>query len=260
MGNIHTILLGILIGVILTLIIKGVLFKFWCNFCDKASLIKKYWLFVIPFAIFSIIAYFFTLKYSNQMYIQTNLTILGQALTLIFAIFVGYFAFLQVVENRFEKLREKGYLYFKRPAYIRAIQLYEEAHSISPKNVSVLSNLIELYLITQSQDKLEKKLKLLGEIVIEDAEKLNFYYLKTARFLFKEELRIAKTELAVLIDFAKRTPLSYVPWQFDDLQKTEIYKHLTGDAKKILVNLISYISKKLTLEQKNAFEDGNYTF
>jgi tetratricopeptide (TPR) repeat protein len=253
------ILVGIFIGVLSTLLIQKTFFKFWNNFCNKASLIKKYWLFVIPFIILGSVSYFFVLKYSGPEHLQANLTILGQVLTLTFAIFVGYFAFLQVVSNKLANLRERGYANFRKLSYVRAIQCYEEAHLINSKDYNILANLVELYLITQAQEKLEKKLKLLEEIVIEDEEKICYYYLKTARFLFKEDLKTAKEELKVLIEIAKRAPLSYVPWGFDEIQKTEIYRSLTGDAKKILVNLIKYISKQLTPEQQKSFESGNYT-
>lgn len=253
------ILIGIFIGALLILLIQKLFLRFWNNFCNKAALIKKYWLFIIPFVILSIVSYFLTFKYSSPEHLQTNLTILGQVLTLVFAIFVGYFAFLQVVENRLEKLREQGYAYFKVQSYRRAIQYYEEAHSINPKSCIILPDLVELYLITQEEEKFKRKLELLEKIVIEDAEKIAYYYLKTAWFLFNEDLRRAKQELSILIDFAKRASLAYVPWQFDDIKKTEIYKSLTGDARKILDNLISYLSKRLTPQQKNDFENGNYT-
>jgi tetratricopeptide (TPR) repeat protein len=188
-------------------------------------------------------------------------SILGQILTLIFAIFVGYFAFLQVVEGRLDKLEERAYFELKQRSYRRATQYYEEAYIINPKDSSVLSNLLELYLILEDYNNFDEKINQLQRISIEEKEKVALLYLQVAEFLLKQHLHEAKEEIKKLVQFIEKHPmaLNHFNWNFSDIQDSEVYKRINGESKTIFDNLIKYVSRKLSNEQKNNFEKGNYS-
>lgn len=243
--------------VLSTLFLQYIIKKKWREFFNKTTLIKKYWRFVISFIIIGSVLggaiYFYTEN------ITDNLILLVQTLTLIFAIFVGYFAFQQVAENRLDKLEEKGYVHLKKREYLRATKSYEEAFSIAPKDFSVLSNLIECYLIIQDDKNFNEKKELIKKIIIEDREKLVFCYLESANFLLKQDLGKAKGEIKECIKFIKSSGLSFhSSWDFRDIKNSELYKNLNGEAKKIFDSFINYLQGILSEDQKKEFESGNY--
>lgn len=246
-------------GIIGTLLIQNFIRELLKNFLSKAPLIKTYWLFIIPFVVITISLYFIVIIFSTkdrEVYLST----LNHATTLIFAIFVGYFAFLQVVENRLEKLREQGHTYFKQKSYLRAIEYYEQAYVINPKDFSILAELLEVYLV-QSDQKFDRKIVLLDKLVIEDKEKLIAFYLKTAKHLFRQDIGRANNEIVACLNFIKNKPTALTDriWDFSDIHEADIYKKLVGEAKNIFDNFLNYIQNGLNEEKKKNFENGNYT-
>lgn len=253
-------IISIFVGVFLTLVFQRK-FKIIKNYyISKAPLIKKYWLFVIPFVFINVVAYVLVIYFSQASQLNNNISILNQATTLIFAVFAGYFAFQQVVENRFDKLKEQGLNYFKQQSYLRAIQYYEEAYSINPKDFSLLAELIEIYLSNKDYEKFDQKIIHLKKLIIEDYEWSTFYYLKISIFLFKQDLGTAKGELSAFIKLIDKKPsiLDRFRWDFKDIKESEPYKKIDGDAKTILDNLIIYLEKKFDEIKKKKFEEGNY--
>jgi tetratricopeptide (TPR) repeat protein len=186
---------------------------------------------------------------------------LGQSLTLVFAIFVGYFAFLQVVESRLDKLKERAKSELSERSYRRAIQYYEEAYKISPKDVSILADLLELYLILENYSNFDEKIIQLQRISIEEKEKVTLLYLEATKFLLKQHLQEAKERISKLVQFIEKHPivLTHFNWDFSDIQDSEVYKKINGEAKIIFENLIKYLSKKMPNDQKSDFEQGNYS-
>lgn len=254
----NEIIIIILITIILTLFLEYIIKKNWKEFFNKTTLIKKYWKFVISFLVISILSgitiYFYTENTTD------NLILLVQVLTLIFAIFVGYFAFQQVAENRLDKLKEQGYKHLQKSEYLRAIKSFEEAFSISPKNFTILSNLQECYIIIQDTKNFNEKKELIKKIIIEDREKIIFYYLKSADYLIKQDIGKAKEEIVECIKFIKGSNLFlFSSWNFRDIIKSNSYKNLKGESKKILDNFISYLQGILNEDQRKEFENGNYT-
>ena len=251
-------LAGFLLGIVMTILIQKIR-EVSEDVFRKASLIKRYWTFTIPFFVLASILYVLVFRFSPELKLQINIEILGQMLTLIFAIFIGYFAFLQVVESRFEKLKEQGYRSLKQKSYRRAREYYEQAHLINPKDFSVLSDLTELYLIIQDNVGFQNKIRLLERTVIETREKIVLFYLRTTRFLLLQDLGNAKSELNELLKFLKESPefLTHFSWNFDDIRACPSYKNLKGDPKLILDNLIAYLQKQLQDAQKRAFENGD---
>src|SRR3989338_4428724 len=182
-------LLAFFSGMLVLVLVLKMYGRLWKDFCSRAPLLKKYWLFVAIFCLLAVLAYYFVLKYSPSGKIDNYIQILGQTLTLIFAIFVGYYAFLQVMESRVENLRQHAFGYFKKKLYQRAILMHEQIYSINPKDIVTLGNLLELYLITQNYEKFNLKLPLFKRLVVEEKEQLEFYYFITAQFLLKQYLR-----------------------------------------------------------------------
>lgn len=231
------------------------------SFFSKASLIKKYWFFVVPFTILSIIAYILTFALSSQQNLGNNISTLNQATTLTFAIFAGYFAFQQVVEHRLDKLKEQGRLYFKQSSYKRALQSYEQALSIDSKDYSTIAELLEIYLAIQDFQKFDEKLPLMKDVILEDYERITLYYLKITKFLLKQDIGSGKGELEGLLSFIEEKPsaLVHFSWDFSDIQKTDVFKKLDGESKNILQNLIKYLLKQLNDDEKKQFEEGNFS-
>lgn len=227
---------------------------------NKAPLIKKYWLFTIPFLVCSIIIFVVILKFSSEDKTSLNISIAGQGLTLIFAIYVGYLAFLQLVENRLDKLKELGDSYLIQKSYLRAIEYYQEAFKIKPTDYSVLANLLELYLIGQNFSNFEERLPLLEKNAIEEHEKIIPLYLKAVKSLFKQYITDAKEEIKDCLDFIKKHPnsLEHLIWNFDDIRSSPVYKALEGETKIIMDNFIRYLQRELNDEEKKKFESGNY--
>lgn len=247
-------------GIALTLLFQGRVKKLIRSFFNKAPLIKKYWIFVVPFILVSIIVYTLVIYLSPKESLGNNLTILNQATTLIFAIFVGYFAFQQVIEYRLDKLKEQANLYFKQPSYLRAIQYYEEAYAIDPKDFSLLAELLEVYLCIGEFKKFDEKIGRLEKLIVEDYEKSTVAYLKVCEHLLKQDLGSVKTELKSYIDLVQKNPevLERFRWDFSDICKCDSYKNLEGDVKAIFDNLVSYLNKKLDEDKKKRYENGDY--
>lgn len=247
-------------GVILTLLIQGKIKRIFKSFYSKAPLIKKYWVFVIPFTLVSLLVYALVVFLSPPENLGNNLTLLNQATTLLFAIFVGYFAFQQVVEYKLDKLKGQANLYFKQPSYLRAIQYYEEAYSINPKDFSLLAELLEVYLCIGEFKKFDEKIGRLEKLIVEDYEKSTAAYLKICEHLFKQDLGSAKTELKSYIDLVQKDPevLEQFRWDFLDIRKCDLCKKLDGEVKAIFDNLVSYFNKNLDADRKKRFEIGDY--
>lgn len=247
-------------GTVLTLLIQGRIKKLIKNFFSKAPLIKKYWVFVVPFIVISLIAYILVINLSSREDLSNNIAILNQATTLVFAIFVGYFAFQQVIEYRLEKLNEQGYNYFKRKSYLRSIQYYEEAYAINPKDFSLLAELLEVYLCLGDFRKFDEKINQLERLVVEDYERSTIAYLRACKLLFKQDLGSAKTEIKSYIELLAKKPSTILlfRWDFSDIQVCDLYVKLDGEAKTIFDNFVSYLNKNFDEVKKKRFEGGDY--
>ena len=253
---INTVIL-ILSTIIITLIAQDLIRKKWKEFFNRTTLIKKYWKFVISFSVIAVMSGSIIYLYTEN--ITNNLMLLVQALTLIFAIFVGYFAFQQVSEARLDKLIEQGLENFQEGHYLRAIHSYEEAFRISPKNFSVLSNLQECYLLNKDDKSFNEKDKILEEILIEDGEKIIYYYLRSAKYILREDLGNAKKRIKECVNFINNSEISFpIRWSFQELRKSKLYENLQGESKSIMDNFINYLQGVLNADLKDAFEEGNY--
>jgi tetratricopeptide (TPR) repeat protein len=166
----------------------------------------------------------------------------------------------QLVENRFDKLMERGGNYMSSKSYNRAIEMYQEAYKINQKDFSLLANLTEAYLITRNYFSFEEKLSVLMDNMLEDREKITSFYLKTTYELLKEHNFEAREELNKFIQFIVDNPraLEHFLWDFEDIKNADPYRCLNGESKKMLENMIRYLEKSLDGGDKKLFEDKNY--
>jgi tetratricopeptide (TPR) repeat protein len=246
---------------LVTLFTRRPLMEVWKAFVNKAPIIKKYWFFVLPFSFLTCFAYIWVINSFDGDTLTNYLSVLGQVSTLVFAIFVGYFAFVQVTESRLDKLSEKGLSAMREQAYRRSKRYYEQAYIIDPKDFSILCNLLELYLLMGDYISFDEKINHLSDLILEPHEKVTLLYLKTIKSLLKQDIGSAKVDLGDCIDWTKENPSALVifSWDFRDIQKADVYKKLSGDCRTILDNYIKYLSKTLSEEDKKFFEDKNYS-
>lgn len=248
-------------GNIFQLFFRNQLIQIWDRITSQAPLIKKYWLFVITFILISFTSYWIIINYSPSDKVDRYLSILNTWETIIFAIFIGYFAFTQLVESRVDKLQEQAYSYLRSKSYKRSITFYEQLYSINPKDPNFLPNLLEVYLLNKQYDKFSQKLPRLSGILIEDRDKYVLFYLIALRYLLEQNLGTAKESIYESIAYSKDhvDSLESFSWDFSDLCNSDIYNRLTGEAKTLLDNFIKFLGRRLTEEEKNKFLAGNYT-
>ncbi len=252
--------IGIIMGFLLYWVIDN---KLWNKIFKSAALIQQYWKFIIAFSfIFVLTLSIIIVKIQDESDLYSILNLVIQIATLVFAIFVGYFAFAQVVENRFEKLKTKGKDQLDRKKYKRAIQNWEQAHLIKRKDSDTLADLLEVYLIVKNFRKFDERIKELGKLIIEESDTVTFHYLRAIRYLLVENLGEAKERIKNLINFTKENPrsLEIFSWEFDDIKNSDTYTKLHGESKIIFDNLASYLDAKLNEEESQKFEGENYSF
>lgn len=248
-----------ILGVLLTILLRRKVNELYKSFVSVTPVIRKYWVFIIVFCLLVLAPYILIfIKSPNNDWLDTNLTVLGQISALIFAIFVGYFAFLQVVENRIGKLKEEGFRYFKEKAYSRAIKIYEEVYSIDIRNFNNLAELLELYLIQKDFEKFNRKITLLEKGILDKRDKLILFYLQIMAELLKEHISEAKEKILITTEFQKQNRDVRISWDFSDIKMCPAYSLLAGDTKKYFDNTIKYLTALLNEEERTKFESGDY--
>lgn len=246
-------------GVFLTVSLSEILKNKYKDFKSKAPIIRKYWTFVIPFSFTLCITYILIFKYASQSNISNYLSVFGQIAALIFAVFIGYFSFLQLVESRVTNLRLEGYDYFKRKSYRRAIEIYEQVVSIKPKDFYSFAELVELYLANKDFLNFDKKIILLEKNVLDPRDSLIIFYFKIARNLLVERLGDAREQIDSLIVFKRENPNLFFAWDFEDIKNAQTYIELSdGDAKRIFDNVIKYFIG-MPDDEKTRFEKGDFS-
>ena len=236
-------------------------FKKWLNrFSTKPPIIKKYWIFVVPFLIITTVLFYWLFKKTTGNEQALLFSLVGQGATLIFAIYAGYLAFQQLMENRLDKLREYGDSCLLQKHYKRAMEHYLEVLKIKPRDYNARANILEIYLLNGNFEKFEKDFLLLNELAVEGSERLACKYLAATRFLLDEHNSKAKEKINEIINFIKKDPqsLKYMDWTFEDIKNSTIYERMEGDSKVMIGNLIKYLSREMKEEDKKRFENGDY--
>lgn len=257
----QTLLLGIAIVVFLTLFIQKSIRWVFKHARYKASFIKPYWQFSIIFAVVGVIVYLLVFWLSPESTIDVAINVTNTSLTLVFAIFVGYYAFMQVAENRVEKYKEEVQLHIHNRDYIRAALICEKVYKINPKDFWALSNLLEIRLITGEDEWFLAHIEELHDTVKEHWEQVAYYYLKIIRDLFKQHISETQASIKLLLEYIRKNPdsLERNKWAYRDVKMCDCFKQLTGDSKKIIENVIRYLERGMNDDEKKYFSDGDYT-
>lgn len=247
----------VVLGGLFALLLRSPFKKTWKWFLNRAPLIKRYWLFVVPFFIGVIIVYYLLYKYSLSEQLGNNLSIAGQLIALIFAIFVGYLAFLQVNISRVDALKSSAREELKDGAYPRAVKLYEELFSINSKDFYALSELLEVYLIQKDHVSFSEKIDFLRKNSLSDKEKKVVLYLEFSFQLFQSGPEAATTKAEEMVTKFSKTQKN-IFWDFDDIKKSDMYKNLQTPTRIMFENFTRYMDGTLQLDLLEKFERGEY--
>ena len=222
---------------------------------------------ILILSIFIFIAYitFNLVKDASNRFELANLLV--QSATLVLGIFAAYYALRQLIETRFNNLDESGTDCLKRKHYLRAIRKWKEAFYIKP-DMGVFSDLAEAFLLQGDFESFDNHLKTLQlkslikpEIFEEESDQLTLLYLEALRHLLVKNQGEAEKKIREVVKLGKEPiVISKFGWDFSDLRDSEVYKNLLGECKRILDNLINYLSKNLSNEQIKAFENGDFVF
>jgi len=140
-------------------------------------------------------------------------------MTLIFAMFIGYFAFDEFRASKREEYRkaaEKALIAFN---FEEAIQNYESAYNLGAKDFDTLSNLSELQSIFGKPEKAVKLAEEAMESVTDYRYKVVVSYLKILAYIVSKDTAKLKKEIKSLIELSEKHPAMDIRWRFDDVKK-----------------------------------------
>lgn len=214
----------------------------------RIGLVKYYWKFVTFYSLLLCVVYYLTFKYVPSTEQGKALDFIGQIAAIVFAIFIGWFAFLEVKRSTLKEGVERANQYFTSNRSLqRARQLYEEYCDFEQTDFFRLTELLEIYLVLGSYEKaFEERFARLKKNVKDDWEGFMPLYLECTKHLFKEEIKSAENKLKEMVDYAAKNPeaLGTLSWDFRDIKKAAAYKKFTDDreAKKLFDRMILYLS------------------
>ena len=205
-------------------------------------------------------AYVFIFKFTEEAHHELYVNILGQTSTLVFAIFVGWYAFIEVVRSQAEKMSEKAHGYYIGGYHKRAATFFENSFNSNPHDFNNLCELLELYIISNDERGVSSKMPYLEKIAVEDNEKLIVLFLKTAHLLLKEDLGSANLLIRETINYITRdghhNPI--LNWSFKEITNSKRYKRLADDAeaKQKMNNFIKFLGNEMSEEEKRIFMES----
>jgi len=259
-GNSIWIIIGLLVvGALLYIFLSPLMLRLSRAFKERAPLVKKYWKLVIPLLVLTTIAYVLVYKY---IFSETNVALVGQISGLTLAVIVGYIAFAEFGESRFDKLYDSGMEEFRRHRFHSAQIRLEEAHSIKPKDLGLLSNLLELYIILGLYDKFNSKIAHYKRNIVEEREEVLLLYFITLKEIVQDHPKDAKAKVVDIINYVTNHPRSRntLGWANSELKGSEAYKLLSAETKTLSDNVVAYITGKLSADDEQKFTDGDYSF
>lgn len=248
----------IFIGAILVAVLNKPTRALIAIFKERAPLVKKYWQLVVPLVMLTIGAYIIT-----YLYVKTEVfyEIIGQVSGLALGIIAGYIAFTELGENRFEKLQDSGMDEFRALRFKSAQVKLEEAHRIKSRDVGLLGNLMELYIILGHYEKFDSKIAHYQRIAVEEAEELVLLYLIALKEAVRDRPKDTKIKIKDVIQYVTNHPHARdtLGWSDNELVKCEDYKLLSTESKDLAKNTLYYVTEKLDEEQEVRFTEGDYT-
>lgn len=263
--NIPSLVIGLIIGAIVIIVLFSIIKlkkvkEFFINLKYQANGLKRYWIFVIPFILLYITTLVLVLYSSAPQDILNTISNLTQIFILTFAVFVGYFAFLENSENQFEKIKAEAINLGRSGKLLKAKKYYIKANRINSKEQVVLLNLIEILILIDDNTEAKRFIKFAEQLFekddcIDDGDRTKLLFLKALLSIFNENSRTADDAIEKLVAVAKEIEHKDI-WGYQEIQKSSKFADLKGEAKVKLNNLIFYLEEKLDPEQKKAFEAG----
>ena len=251
-------LIGIMLGLLLYAISQNKVRRGITLFRNRAPIIKKYWLYIVPFVVLTTVAYVVMWRY---FYDPIHFEVLNQATSLALAIFVGYIAFSEYGEGKFDKLVESAQESLARHEFNTAKLRLKEAHAIKPKDNAVTADLLELYLILRLEDDFDVLIEAYGNNFIEESDQLIHQYLLTLKPLLNEHMREGKAQIIKLIQLVNDNPniRERFHWNNETLLASDTFRLLSSEnSRKILTNLYAYLNRQLNNDQEKSFVEGKY--
>lgn len=233
------------------------------KFKQRPPVIKKYWYFVIPFTVILVALYSCLFAFVDDSKVELYTNVLNQFSTLAFAVFIGYFSFLQVIENRADKLKTEAHQYLSPGVrdYARAVKTFEEIVSIEPNDFFNLANLLEAYLMQKDFQSFDSRIGNLEKCIFTSKDKLIYYYILILYYLLKGHHDDADRYILELVQYTRANSEITMNWNFGDFKKSDAYSsglRAESDSRRKFDNVIAYISKVMTPENRTNFETGDY--
>lgn len=231
------------------------------------SIVPGFWWIVFSLIILAIPSYILVFHLSNDLSLDRNLSLLNTIVTLIFAVFIGYYAFVQVAENRAEKNLETGRnLLHRMQQYVKAMYYYELAIRFKINDFNTTAELLELYLVNSEDEKFaslltrfESKSK---KYFLDKYDNVIIFYLKITKEIFDGNIRKAESLIREAIKYIQDHPGSIKPglWGFEEIKAAGRYAELGSatDSKKYIDNFILFITNQLDQSKKERFINGDF--
>lgn len=254
-NNWFVLILVFIFGLLCSKKIRKLTKKIKNKYSQKMQIIQKYCNFVFIFLLLLLITYTLVFKFLNNNNLPIYISIINHVSALTFAIFIGYFSFIQILENKIEKLNSEAFLNMKSKNFSRAQKLYENILTINPSHSDALKNLLELYCIQKDFKNFKQKINLFK--VEEKKDVLIKHYLLFIKRFFEGNDGKAERIIKKSIKFKKsfNDPSKFNNfWDFRDILQCDNYKQLTPIRKNIFDGYINYLSGKLNTDEIEKFE------
>jgi uncharacterized protein (UPF0332 family) len=233
--------------------------RIYLGFKNKTKLIKYYWLFVIIFTLLLTISYIVVITVAKKEDLDFITNVINHVSGLIFAIFTGYFAFSQLMESRYEKFISEAFSDVRDKRYQQALKKFDEARGIRSKDAGLLATILELKLMLGQYKDVENEMVYFKRISLED-EADYILNIQITKELLREHISEAKEYIKEMVSFIdKKNPNWVFKWSYIELQESDVYKNLKGDAAKIFKNYINYMTNSLSPDERVKFTNGDYT-
>lgn len=231
-------------------------------FKNKITKKVQYWLLILIVLFFLSYTYFAIFTSDSLLSEQRGqlINVIGYLGTLFFAAIAGYFAYSQLLEIQFDRLKEQAMGSFKSKHYARAEKDFSAALAIKPYEFLVFAEYMEVLISLRDFETFDNNSYKLAKYAIDKREKLIVHYLFFARYLLQENLGFAKKHIKNTVNYYKDNSSIFVSgnWSYSDIIQTDVYGDLVGETKKIFDNYIKFITGRMNEEQKNKFITGDY--
>ncbi len=228
----------------------------WKKFKHHFSTSEQYWRITTFFSIITVSSALAIIFYSPEGTVMNNLSFLVQLATLVFGLYVGYFAFKQMNLGRYESIVSSAkQLFVNGGDFKRAIKEYELASSIK-LTFGTGAEQTECYVCLSEWAKYDRMMDRLPHVKVDHRDDLILFYLKALEPLFKEELGRLKEVFRQTVTFKKSIKKSIAAgWSSAEIKKSEVYENLSNEIKTLVEPFFKYINNQLSESEKQTFEE-----